>query len=269
MAEKSDSPEFLRAVAYHGTPAGVKDSLARQLDFLARHFWSVDEPDLERFTLGGKTGKPLVIVSFDDGLLSNYEVAAPLLEERGLVGWFFVSTELAGLPGPAQAAYCREHEIRVDGESGAGQAGRIAMNWVELLDLSKRGHVVGCHTASHRRMRGKISDETIENEIFEAARTLGEKLGKPTYSFAWVGGEPDTYSSAVFGALPKAGFKFAFTTQSAPFGQGENPLIIHRTVLDAGMRYAAFRLKMAGLSDLAHRGRRTRSVIAMMPQENR
>jgi peptidoglycan/xylan/chitin deacetylase (PgdA/CDA1 family) len=265
-ANEEEKPEILRAVAYHGTPKDAKDPLARQLDYFARHFWSVDEQDLERFMKGGKTGKPIIVISFDDGLYSNYEVAAPLLEERGLVGWFFVSSLLAGLPAPAQATFCREHEIAFrDCEGRVGQAGRVAMSWTELADLSRRGHVVGCHTATHHRMRGEVDELTLRNEIFGAKEEMEKHLEKQIKSFAWVGGEPDTYSRLVFEALPRAGFEFAFTTQSAPFVQGEDPLLIHRTVLDADMGYAMFRLKMMGLSDLAHLSRRKRSIQAMKP----
>lgn len=275
MDGKVDAPEMLRAVAYHGTPVSARDAFVRQLDFLVRHFQSVDEAGLGRFARGDlarnsvvekpTVGKPLLIISFDDGLLNNYEVAAPLLEERGLVGWFFVASGLVGLPDTAQVAFCREHEISLGVEGESGQTGRIAMSWAELADLSRRGHVIGCHTATHRRMRGKIAETVLSQEIYGPKRMLEETLGKQVYSFAWVGGEPDTYSRIVFEALPKAGFKYAFTTQSAPYKQGEDPLLVHRTVLDADMGYVMFRLKVAGLSDLVHIGRRGRSVSAMKP----
>lgn len=261
-------PRVLRAVAYHGTPLRAKDAFARQLDFYARHYRSLGEAGAERFVdrqpaedvLSKKT--PLII-SFDDGLLSNYEVAAPLLEERGLVGWFFVPTELIGQPASVQSAYCGAHEISVDFQDRGGLSNRIAMSWAELSDLSRRGHTIGCHTATHRRMRGEIPETVVADEIVRAARMLQERIGHTAASFAWVGGEPDTYSRLVFDALPRAGFKFAFTTQSGLFRLGDDPLLIHRTVLDADMSYLKFRLKLAGLSDLLHTGRRARLERAM------
>ena len=268
MERITDMPQALRVVAYHGTPLRAKEAFARQLDFYARHYHSLDEDGAGRFVLGRpiegvSTKQPPLIISFDDGLLSNYEVAAPLLEERGLIGWFFVPTELIGQPPAAQSAYCDAHEINIDAQDRDHASVRIAMSWAELSDLSRRGHAIGCHTATHRRMRGDLSETVVTREIVGAARALQENLGRETLSFAWVGGEPDTYSRLVFQALPRVGIKFAFTTQSGLFRLDDDPLLIHRTVLDADMRYSTFRLKLAGLSDLLHAGRRARLERAM------
>jgi hypothetical protein len=89
------------------------------------------------------------------------------------------------------------------------------------------------------------------------------ELGHAVSSFAWVGGEPDTYSPEAFRELRAAGFACIFTTQSKVFRAGDDPACIHRTVLDADMSYIAFSLKLAGLSDLMHAGRRSRVVAGL------
>lgn len=46
---------------------------------------------LERDSSRSRSGKPLVCLTFDDGYRDNFELAAPILEEHGVRGTFFVT----------------------------------------------------------------------------------------------------------------------------------------------------------------------------------
>jgi peptidoglycan/xylan/chitin deacetylase (PgdA/CDA1 family) len=255
---------FVRSLGYHSIPASERESFRRQLRFLASRYTCLDEAGVAAFLKGTCAwDKPGLVISFDDGLLDTYTVAAPLLEEAGLTGWFFVPSNLPGIAVGAQADFCKAGELDIP----AGTSGRIAMDWPELRDLRARGHVIGCHTASHRRFRGAVDAVLIESEISGAKALMDRELGCTTSSFAWVGGESDTYAAEVETALRKLGFRFAFTTQSAPFLPGDDPLRIHRTILDPGLNFGLFRLKIAGLSDLGHRSRRAEALQRLQRQE--
>ena len=248
----------LRAIGYHGTPAATRDSLARQLDYLAANYVPLDAPGLDGFLSGTRRcARPAVVVTFDDGLYSNYGIAAPLLEERGMRGFFFVTTGLPEAPEPA--AYCAAHDILLPPGEERG------MTWDEIRELAARGHAIGCHTASHYRMRGPVSAERIAAEIPEAKARLEEGLSLQIRHFAWVGGEPDTYDPEAMAAIRDTGFDFAFTTQSRSLTKGGDSLLVHRTILDAGMSYWMFRAKLAGLSDIVHAGRRRAIEARLLP----
>ena len=130
------------------------------------------------------------------------------------------------------------------------------MNREELVDLTRRGHVVGCHTMNHRRFSGLVDAGLLDRELKGAKAELGAILGAAPRSFAWVGGEPDTYHPLAQEALEREGFSYAFTTMSAKIRPEADPLMLHRTVLDADMPYPLFLAKIEGLSDLTHAGRR-------------
>jgi peptidoglycan/xylan/chitin deacetylase (PgdA/CDA1 family) len=256
--------EHLRAVCYHTTPPASKDNFTRQLDYFAAHYESIDEEKLARFLDGTLAhAKPLLIISFDDGMFDNYEVAAPLLEARNLVGWFFIPADLPALPPEDQHKFFLDHHINLPSTAGYPRA----MNWAHLQNLASRGHVIGCHTKSHMRMQGDVDDATMQQEIFAAKQHIEARLGKPVESFAWVGGEPHTYNKKAYNAVVDAGFSFIFTTQSELYTKTGRPLqlpvIIHRTVLDADMPYWLFRAKAGGLSDILHKKRRTISLNNM------
>jgi len=249
-------PNYIRVLAYHSVGENTLESFRRQLEWLARRFESVDSGKLAAFLSGDWSyPRPGLIVSFDDALLDNYRVAAPALEAAGLRGWFFVPTDFPGLAGPeAELAFCGRGELKLPPAYREGE--RLAMSWDEIRELAARGHEIGCHTASHLRLRESVAGERLEAEIPRAKGRLEAELGREAASFAWVGGEADTYSSGAFAAVKRAGFRYAFTTLSAPLRPDEEPLLIHRTVLDPDLNFELFKFKVSGFSDLVHAGTR-------------
>jgi peptidoglycan/xylan/chitin deacetylase (PgdA/CDA1 family) len=97
----------LPVLMYHGLHASDADpgrfdpvysvspaEFTRQLDWLRDHgFRSVrlDAPE-------SGACKP-VVISFDDGDVSNFTIALPLLRERGMVAEFFITSDFIGQPG--------------------------------------------------------------------------------------------------------------------------------------------------------------------------
>ncbi len=231
----------------------------RHMEFLAENFVAADEQGLKNLLAGRwERGKPGVIVSFDDGLVDNYRRAAPVLEANGLVGWFFISSGLPGLAPERQLEFCLDGTIlraappADDGDDRAA-ARRLGMDWDEIRDLAGRGHVIGCHTVSHRRFLAGADPAMIEAEMRGSRDTIRDELGRCPESFAWVGGErPETYAPEGLLAARRLGFGFAFTTKSFPILPGADPLALHRTMIDADTDFGVFRMKVAGISDLVH-----------------
>ena len=71
---------YIRAINYHGVSAETAGNFERQLSYYSARFSSVSLADLDRFFQLKRWDKkyPGLIISFDDGLSSNYSVAAPL-----------------------------------------------------------------------------------------------------------------------------------------------------------------------------------------------
>lgn len=251
---------YVRVVNYHATPFRDRESLRSQLGFFRNRFSAVSHADLGRLLETGRweQPKPGLIVSFDDGLRSNFDVAAPILEEFGFRGWFFAPTGFVSCPPEAQAAFARQARIAVAEEDLS--AGRIAMTWEEVRDLAARGHVVGCHTQSHVRLGAELGEALLEEEIVGGKAELERRLGRPVDTFCWVGGEESSYSAEAAAWVRRAGFRFAFMTLHAPVVRGTSPLQIQRTNVEAGwpVGWAAF--QVCGLLDLLYTRKRGRVV---------
>ncbi len=248
--------EYIRVVNYHGTPPADAASFERQVAFLAEHFAPVSAADLARFFEEGvwRAAKPGLIVSFDDGLRSNAEVAAPVLERHGLVGWFFVPVGFVDAPADGQLAFADEHQIRVD---HAYPDGRIAMSWADLRAIAAR-HVVGCHTRSHLRLAPDVPPAVLEDEIIAARADLATGIGRPVDAFCWVGGEEASYSAEAARVIRRAGYRFGFMTNNAPLRPGDDPLHIQRTNVESSWSLDVLRFQLSGVMDLAYLAKRRR-----------
>jgi peptidoglycan/xylan/chitin deacetylase (PgdA/CDA1 family) len=123
-----------------------------------------------------------VRITFDDGNVSDVDVALPRLVERGLTAAFFL---LAGM---------------------LGERGRVDHAGVRaLLDA---GMAVGSHGWSHRDWR-QIDDAQAREELDDAHRVLGELTGRPVSRVAIPFG---SYDRHVLRRLRAAGVTRAYTS---------------------------------------------------------
>jgi len=234
---------FVRAVSYHGTPSNLAHNLEEHLRYFQRHFRPIMRLELENFFAGERDGtKPGLLITFDDHHLSHYEVAAPLLEKYGFRGWFFVVSEQIE-PMPARVRY------------GPGEHN---LSWKELDELQKRGHIVGSHSSNHIRLSKDLAADVLRTEIAGSKKHLEDKLGVEIDSFCYPYTEVYAHSTAAARLIRESGYRYAFSTNSAPIHKHTNPLMIHRTGVDISYSLSRIRLAVSGVADIWFSKRRRR-----------
>ena len=140
----------------------------------------------ETFTAAatGKSGGPVLAVTFDDAYRSVGELAVPVLAELGVTATVFAPThfvddqELRGWEGTdVWASTPWESELAV-------------MDWSELASLAELGWEIGSHTRTHPRLP-RLDDETLRDELEGSRSELEEHLGLPCRSLAYPYGDLD------------------------------------------------------------------------------
>lgn len=249
---------YIRAINYHGVSAETAGNFERQLAYYAERFNSVSLADLDNFFQLKRWDKkrPGLIISFDDGLSSNYSVAAPLLDKYGFNGWFFVPVDLISTPPSEQMRFARNHLILPDSTSSKTE--RVAMSWDELRDLDRRQHVIGCHTRSHLRMLRGLSESVLEYEICTGRAVLEEELGHVRDCYAWVGGEEWSYTSGAARMIRKAGYKYSFTTNSCAITCKSDPHQLGRNNVESDWPLSMASFELSGFQDLRYTPKRRR-----------
>jgi peptidoglycan/xylan/chitin deacetylase (PgdA/CDA1 family) len=129
---------------------------------------------------------PQVRISFDDGNVSDLEVALPALLERGLTADFFVlASRLESAGSLDEKAVRRLHE---------------------------NGMTIGSHGMWHRPWRG-MDPETRQAELVTARDRLAEVAGVPVDTAACPLGR---YDRDLVGHLRRLGYRRVFTSDRRP-----------------------------------------------------
>lgn len=196
---------LIRVVNFHLTPKSRSDAYDREFALYADHFTPVAENDLDVLFATGQwhKAKPGLILAFYNGYRNNFDVALPLLEKHGLIGWYFVVTGF--VDAVDQSAYAAGHGITsaID-ERGDG---RLAMSWDEIRSLS-RSHVVASHTRQHARA---TMPEGHEDAACGSQEDFRRELGRPVRAIAWAGGAAYGECPAADRAMSLAGFRFVMS----------------------------------------------------------
>jgi peptidoglycan/xylan/chitin deacetylase (PgdA/CDA1 family) len=247
---------YIRVVNYHGTPAAWRDGLASHLRFYLRHFVPAHAADLE-LLLSGKPwphSRPGLLITFDDGLRNNFEIASPLLEQYGFSGWFMLPAGFIECPPSKQRAFAAAHHIWNGPDHNEE---RIAMSWSEAAALQER-HVIGCHTLTHRRLGSDVPFAEVEREIAQAKRLMQERLGRTIEVFCWVGGEEHSYSSAAARLIRDAGYRWSFMTNTAPVLASTSPFQLQRSNIEADWPMDVVMFQLCGIMDILYAFKRAR-----------
>ena len=184
-----------REPAQMTTPVAL---LRRHLRHLADNGFHVERASavVDQLRRGVSIDPKTVVLTFDDGFANNYDLAFPVLCEFGVPATFFLVT--AALNGEVGKLHNPWPENYFD--------------WSQALEMQTSGRIeFGCHTATHRTLRG-LPPETLREETSGAKRELEDRLGRAVTLFAYPFGSYGSWDRETIAAVEGAGFHGAFTT---------------------------------------------------------
>ncbi|HFD12307.1 MAG TPA: polysaccharide deacetylase family protein [Crenotrichaceae bacterium] len=145
-----------------------------------------------------------VALTFDDGLLDNYEIAVPILEQFGFKATFFVIPGFDNLTRWVNPKTRQWSDVSKQGFTIPFPS----MQQHHRRELSDMGMEIGSHSMTHPKLN-KIPVSRLQNEILESRHRLEDQLGKPVTSFCYPKGR---YNTEVLHHIKSAGYECAFTT---------------------------------------------------------
>lgn len=244
--------QLVRVFYLHGSPQIHAEQFRRQLARLREHFTVIDFEAFKALFEGSMVvehDRPAALLTFDDGFASNYEVAAPLLEEAGMRGVFFVVPRFSASGGEEARRLYRERVRNVQPPFF-----QPPMTPEQIRDLSGRGHTIGNHTLSHARL-SDVPEAEYEREIIESAAIIESWIGRPVEAFAW---------PFVWNAITPAAHRLACERHPYCFApcagrtdvRTDSRRLIWRTNIEPHYDAAEFRFQCSGLADHAVAARR-------------
>jgi peptidoglycan/xylan/chitin deacetylase (PgdA/CDA1 family) len=134
------------------------------------------------------------VITIDDGYVSGYAVAWPILKELGYPFTMFIYTNYVGVGGKS-------------------------ITWAQLEQMRDAGVDIESHTVSHHDLRhapkGQEYNAWLHNEIYTSKDILEQKLGIKIVAFAFPYG---THNEVVRKMATEAGYQALFTVYGQHMG---------------------------------------------------
>jgi len=125
--------------------------------------------------------QPDVVITFDDGHISNFDIAMPLLAERGMNAYLFITSDFVG----RRAHFCHAHHLQ---------------------KMAAAGMVIGSHGKTHLFF-DDLSDADAECELAHSKAQLSDQCGIDVKSISYPGGR---YNSSTLSLSRKQGYSQLF-----------------------------------------------------------
>ena len=162
---------------------------------------------------GSRKKRP--IISIDDGYLSGYNVAWPILKKFGYPFTMFIYTDYI---------------------KGGPKSGGQSISWDQLAEMRDAAVDIEGHTVSHSSLnaRKEETDEQylawLKSEILGSKEMLEKNLGIQIKAFAYPYG---LHNQTVRDVVKQAGYEAAFTVWGRRIAYGADPMIIGRYAIES------------------------------------
>jgi peptidoglycan/xylan/chitin deacetylase (PgdA/CDA1 family) len=230
---------------YHAlTKAGLPD-----LPFRERKYWvtalefreqlkhiqreKYELMNLQDWFSADKQASRSVSITFDDGRVSDYELAYPLLLEYGMTATFFVNT------------------------STIGKAGNLS--WSQARRMQEHGMYFQSHSREHVYLT-RLSRSALDDQLRDSRAMLEDRLGRRVELLTPPYGR---FNDRVIGAAHDAGYRAICTGDSWPTRPGA--VRIDRAVVYRGTTARSFERMLSG-DPMLYLGRAARTMALEIPK---
>lgn len=255
----------LRVLAYHDVPDS--DLFEIQLQLLKKEYDIITYNQLyDCFFKATSLPKKPLLITFDDGDISFYENAFPLLKKYNIPAVLFVITELIDSDKPF---WWNEIEYYLGKEKGNAKVWQLKdvnererldflnemrsdktikafsqrqLNTTALKEMQQNGIEISNHSHSHP-MFNQCDRNELTNEMQLSVRYLKENQFD-TSAFAYPNGN---YSDLAEEVLTENGIEIAFLFDHKVNAEKINPLRVSRIRVNASTALDEFKSKVSGL----------------------
>lgn len=178
----------IRVLIYHHIEKDELDNFKKQLLYLKKN-WNFITPEQFENHVNGKTklkGKNLLL-TFDDGFSSNFEVARKILSKLYIKSIFFVPSEFVKIKSIKKARSFIKKNI-LDQNLPEDFNNIRNMTVKNLRYLIRNGHTIGAHSKTHVNLGNIGNKKKLKDEIIKSSKDLEKILKIKIKHFAFTYG---------------------------------------------------------------------------------
>jgi peptidoglycan/xylan/chitin deacetylase (PgdA/CDA1 family) len=223
VVPRADTAGSVACLCYHRFEPGKGELIINPAEFDAQmkrikdlHLNVISMADFLAWRRGEKSiPARSVLISLDDGWISGYNEAWPILKKYNFPFTMFIYTD-----------YVR----------GGPKSGGKSMSWEQLEQMRDAGIDIECHTVTHSDLRrskhGKTAEQYIDylkNELFTSKDIIEQHLAIKVAAIAYPYGN---YSTEVEQMCKDAGYEAAFTVNPQKITFTSPPYTLGRYAID-------------------------------------
>jgi len=180
------------------------DVFEMQLQYLKENDWEalLFEQFLSALSCPASFPEKSILITFDDGYRSNFEIALPILKKYNYPAVMFVPTSFIGSYNAFDADIFYEPKENI-------------CSWEELIELERSGVSIQSHSVNHPHF-SDISSEEMKTELIASKEILQQQLNKKIEAFAFPYGDNGSDADETDLLLAQSGYKAAFLYGGGP-----------------------------------------------------
>lgn len=196
--EKTDPPTIQTVVRLY--------EFEKQMEYLASSGYTVlsVEEYLNKMKEVGFSGDKHIVLTFDDGHISNFTYALPILKKHSFHATFFIVANFIG----------KQHYMGLE----------------EINLLMECGNEIGSHGVTHQYLT-ELTHEDAIHEIVESKRLIEKQCDRQINVFAYPGGHQN---SKIVECVEATGYKAAVSCILGRNSATTNPFLLRRIELRRG-----------------------------------
>ena len=201
QAVKHQNTPHLRIIFYHSIFEHERFKFSEQLKFFRDNYTVMPLGDALIKAKNNQITEPTLSITFDDGYLNNFTVAADILADQDLTACFYVTsgfidiepTNLSDIRNFCKSRFLIRKPIQ-------------NMTWDNIRTLRQSGHEIGSHGISHRSLTA-ISEADMVAEIQTSKTIIEGHLKEPVRHFSIPFGTHTHYSPDILNAISQTGYE--------------------------------------------------------------
>lgn len=209
--DTSDRPTEKLDLASKETVARLKEFEIHMAYLYSKGYNVLSLDQYLKIRKAGTVSDKMIVLTFDDGHISNYLYALPILQKYSFSATFFVIAANIGMP-----YYIGTQEIKV---------------------MLKSGMEIGSHGLTHTYLP-KLSCDEVKEEVVKSKKILESCTGLPVEIFAYPGGH---VNKMVIECVKSAGYKAAASCVLGPNNSRTDPFMLQRIEVRRGTSLNSFR----------------------------
>ena len=204
------------------------ESFKQQMEWLAaKGYQAITIDDMLKNFTEKNNGQKHCVITFDDGYLSLYKYALPLLKQYGFAATLYLTTAAVGENDFKNLPSLNPKTLPVDDKP---------LTWNEIKAMSDNGWAIESHSVSHADNSQLTAAELI-HEITTSKKIIEQQLQKPVLHYAFPFGK---YNAVSLKIIKEAGYKTAATVHAGLCTSKNNLYRLPRLEMNADDSISSF-----------------------------